>query len=204
MITGPRYKIARRLGPSIFEKTQSQKFALRSQKKDGVKGKMKPRAKSDFGLQLIEKQKARFTYGLGERQFKNIVKKVLTQKGVNINDAVVQALENRLDNVVFRLGFAKSRQASRQIVNHGHINVNGKRESIPSFHVKIGDVITIREISKAKPIFKDLAEKLKDTRVPSWLALDVAKKEGKVQGAPKIAPAELAFDVSAIFQFYSR
>ncbi|MFA6226996.1 MAG: 30S ribosomal protein S4 [Candidatus Paceibacterota bacterium] len=201
MITGPRYKIARRLGPSIFEKTQSQKFALRNQKKDFAP---KGRAKSDFGMQLIEKQKARFTYGIGERQFKNYVKNAGSQKATNINEALVQSLEKRLDNVVYRLGFAKTRQASRQMVNHGHIDVNGKRHSIPSFQVKIGDVITIRESSKAKPIFKDLNEKLKEARVPSWLALDVIKKEAKVQGAPKINPAEFSFDISAIFQYYSR
>ena len=201
MITGPRYKIARRLGANVFEKTQSQKFALRNQKKDFAP---KGRAKSDFGMQLIEKQKARFTYGMGERQFKNYVEKASEQKTTNINESLVQSLEKRLDNVVFRLGFTKTRQASRQMVNHGHINVNGKRNSIPSYQVKIGDVITIRERSLAKPLFKDINEKLKDVRVPSWLALDAAKKEAKVQGAPKINPAEFSFDVSAIFQYYSR
>ena len=201
MITGPRYKIARRLGPNIFEKTQSQKFALRNQKKDFAP---KMRAKSNFGIQLIEKQKARFTYGIGERQFKNYVSKASEQKTTNINEALVQSLENRLDNVVYRLGFAKTRQASRQMVNHGHIDINGKRHSIPSYSVKMGDVITIRESSKAKPIFKDLDEQLKNVRVPSWLALDTTKKTAKVQGAPKINPAEFSFDVSAIFQYYSR
>jgi len=205
MKTGPRYKIARRLGANVFEKTQSQKFALRSQNKTASPlGKGKRKTRSDFGMQLIEKQKARVTYGIGERQFKNYIKKVLVKKGANINEVLVQTLESRLDNVIYRLGFAKTRQASRQMVNHGHFNINGKRETIPSLQVKVGDVITIRERSKTKPIFKDLDEKLKEARVPSWLALDLVKKEGKVQGAPKINPAELSFDVSVIFQFYGR
>ena len=201
MITGPRYKIARRLGPSVFEKTQSQKFAMRSSSKDVKK---KKRAGSDFGLQLLEKQRARFTYGLGEKQFKNLVEKVQSKRGGDINEALVQALETRLDNTVYRLGFAPSRQASRQMVNHGHIDVNGKRNTIPSSQVSMGDIITIRENSKKKPLFKDLDEKLKEQRIPSWLAFNKEKKEAKVQGLPKIPANELSFDVSLIFQYYNR
>jgi len=203
MKTGPRYKIARRLGAAVFEKTQSQKFALRSQT-DKASSNKKRKATSEYGAQLLEKQKAKVTYGLGERHFKNYVNKVLSKKSATASDDLIQVLEKRLDNVIFRLGFAKSRQASRQMVNHGHFDVNGKRETIPSMQVKIGDVITIRERSKTKPIFKDLDEKLKDVKVPSWLALDVAKKTAKVQGAPKMTPAEIAFDIQAIIQFYNR
>ena len=203
MKIGPRYKIARRLGGSVFDKTQTQKFAMRASARKEKAGKKK-RAGSDFSLQLIEKQKARFTYGLGEKQFKNTVEAILKKKSSNINESLVQALELRLDNVVYRLGLGKSRQATRQLVNHGHIDVNGKRVSIPSYKVCVGDVITLREKSKAKPIFKDLNEKLKEVRVPSWLALDIEKKIAKVQGLPKIPANELAFDVSAIFQYYSR
>lgn len=202
MKTGPRYKIARRLGAAVFEKTQSQKFALRSQSDKAAPKKRK--ATSEYGTQLLEKQKAKVTYGLGERHFKNYVSKVLSKKSATASDDLIQVLEKRLDNVIFRLGFAKSRQASRQMVNHGHFDVNGKRETIPSMQVKVGDVITIRERSKTKPLFKDLDEKLKDVKVPSWLALDVAKKTAKVQGAPKITPAEIAFDIQAIIQFYNR
>src|ERR1035437_6544684 len=201
MITGPKYKIARRLGPSVFEKTQSQKFAMRSSSKDV---KRKKRAGSDFGLQLIEKQRARFTYGLGEKQFKNLVEKVQSKRGGDINEALVQALETRLDNAVYRLGFASTRQAARQMVNHGHIDVNGKRNTIPSRKVEVGDIIAIRENSKKKPLFKDLDDKLKEQRIPSWLTLNKEKKEAKVQGLPKIPANEIAFDVSQIFQYYSR
>ena len=202
MITGPKYKIARRLGASVFDKTQTQKFAMRSSSKEVVK---KKRAGSDFGLQLIEKQRARVTYGLGEKQFKNTVEKVLARKGgADINEALVQALETRLDNTIYRLGFAPSRQAARQMVGHGHIDVNGKRLTIPSYHVSINDVVAIRENSKKKSLFKDIEDKLKEVRVPSWLLLNKEKKEAKVQGLPKVPANELAFDVSQIFQYYSR
>jgi small subunit ribosomal protein S4 len=203
MITGPRYKIARRLGASVFDKTQTQKFAMRSSSKDIKK---KKRAGSDFGLQLIEKQRARFTYGLGEKQFKNLVEKVQSKRGgdININEALVQALETRLDNTIYRLGFAPTRQAARQMVNHGHIDVNGKRNTIPSFQVSIGDLVSIRENSKKKPLFKDIDTKLTEQRIPSWLALNKEKKEAKVQGLPKIPANELSFDVFQIFQYYNR
>jgi small subunit ribosomal protein S4 len=203
MITGPRYKVARRLGTSVYDKTQSQKYAMRAGSKDVKRTK---RAGSDFGLQLIEKQRARFTYGLGERQFKNLVEKVLAKKGadININDALVQALEIRLDNAIYRLGFAPTRQAARQMVNHGHIDVNGKRNTIPSYTLKVGDLITIRENSKKKALFANVDEKIKEQKIPSWLALNAEKKEAKVQGLPKIPENELSFDVSQIFQYYSR
>lgn len=201
MRTGPRYKVARRLGTSVYDKTQSQKYAMRAGSKEDSK---KRRPGSDFGLQLIEKQKARFTYGVGERQFKTLVEKVQKKKGSDINESLVQALEMRLDNVVYRLGFASTRQASRQMVNHGHIDVNGKRNSIPSYSVKVGDIVSIRESSKNKAIFKDLDEKIKERNTPSWLALNVDKKEAKVQGLPKLAPNEISFDVAQIFQYYSR
>ncbi len=202
MITGPKYKIARRLGASVYDKTQTQKFAMRSSSKEVTK--KKKRAGSDFGLQLIEKQRARFTYGLGEKQFKNLVEKVQSKRGTDINEALIQALETRLDNTIYRLGFASTRQAARQMVNHGHIDVNGKRLNIPSYHVSIGDIVAIRENSKKKPLFKDINDKLKEQKVPSWLAFNNEKKEAKVQGLPKIPANEISFDISQIFQYYSR
>jgi small subunit ribosomal protein S4 len=201
MKIGPKYKIARRLGPSLFEKTQTQKFALRAGAKKPV---MKKRPGTTFGVQLIEKQKARFTYGVGEKQFKKYVEVVLAKKGANINEALLQTLECRLDNVAYRLGFAKTRQAARQFVSHGHIDVNGKRITIPSYKVSVGEIISIRERSKTSPLFKDLSENLKNQKVPSWLALNIDKKEGKIQGLPKIPQNEIMFDISLIFQYYSR
>ncbi len=201
MIIGPKYKIARRLGPNVFDKTQTQKFAMRADSKGAVRGK---KAGSDFGIQLIEKQKARLTYGLGERQFKNIVENIIEKGSGNMNEAFIQELETRLDNVIYRLGFASTRQAARQMVNHGHINVNGERQTVPSYKVKPGDVVGIRENSKQKALFKDISEKLKEQKIPSWLALDMDKKQAKVQGLPKIPENEISFDISQIFQYYSK
>jgi small subunit ribosomal protein S4 len=201
MITGPRYKIARRLGTSVYDKTQTQKYAMRAGSKDIKRTK---RAGSDFGLQLLEKQRAKFTYGLGEKQFKNLVEKIQSKRGIDINEALIQALETRLDNTIYRLGFAPTRQASRQMVNHGHIDVNGKRNTIPSSQVQIGDTISIRENSRKKTLFKDIDDKLKEQKIPSWLVLNKEKKEAKVQGLPKIPANELSFDISQIFQYYSR
>lgn len=200
MITGPKYKIARRLGPNVFDKTQTQKYAIRA---DSRTAKIR-KAGSDFGIQLIEKQRARKTYGIGERQFQNIVENIIETKKGNMNDSLIQELETRLDNVIYRLGLAATRQAARQLVSHGHVNVNGNRKSIPSFKVSVGDVIAIRENSKQKPLFKDLAEKMKDYKVPSWLTMNAEKKEGKVQGMPKLAENEIGFDISQIFQYYSK
>jgi small subunit ribosomal protein S4 len=201
MITGPKYKIARRLGPSVFDKTQTQKFAMRSDSKTSTRGK---KAGSDFGIQLIEKQRARVTYGLGEKQFKNIVENILAKTPKNMNEAFIQELETRLDNVVYRLGLGVTRQAARQMINHGHINVNGERQTIPSYKVSVGDVVSIRENSKQKSLFKDLADRLKEQKIPSWLAFNIDKKEAKVQGLPKIPENEIAFDISQIFQYYSK
>ncbi|MFA6341100.1 MAG: 30S ribosomal protein S4 [Candidatus Paceibacterota bacterium] len=202
MKTGPRYKIARRLGPSVFDKTQTQKFLVRmNARKDSTKRK---RPGSDFSMLLLEKQRARTTYGMGEKQFKNTVEKVLAKKSKNMHEDLVVALETRLDNVVYRLGFAKTRQAARQFVGHGHIDVNGKRQTIPSYKVSVGDVISIRESSQKKGLFKDLSEKMKEVKVPSWLSLNLEKREAKVQGLPKITQNELSFDVSGIFQYYSK
>ena len=203
---GPKYKIARRLGPNVFDKTETPKFALRAKAKEMKKSrsKMKPKAKSDFGLQLLEKQKAKVTYGISEKKFYNYVHAILSQRGANSQDELIQDLEFRLDNVIYRIGFTKSRQASRQMVNHGHIDVNGMRINIPSYKVKLGDVISIRERSKAKPLFKALDEGLKDTVCPSWISFDKSTKIAKIQGMPKLSPAEVKFDISAIFQYYSR
>ncbi len=203
MIIGPKYKIARRLGSQVFEKTQTQKFALaqarRKDKKEGGRG-----PKTDYGVQLLEKQKARFSYGLTEKQFSNYVKKSLAKKGGNQQEMLFSMLESRLDNVAYKAGFAHTRLFARQLVSHGHLMVNGKRVNIPSYQVKVGDKITVREGSTKKPVFSTLDEKLKKQQVPSWLALNLEKKVVEVQGAPKLKADELMFDIGQVLEFYSR
>ena len=201
MINKPKYKTARRLGANIFDKTQTQKFANKEAQR---KVEKRPRPKSDFGLQMLEKQKAKMTYGVSERMFAKYVKSILEKAGANSPEKLISILENRLDNVVYRLGFAPTRQAARQMVSHGHIKVNGLKITIPSYAVSVGDKITIRESSSSKPLFANLAEKLKTHTYPSWLALDITKNEAKVQGAPKLTVLEVNFDSAAVLNFYSR
>lgn len=201
MINKPRYKTARRLGNNIFDKTQGQKYALREARRKTDK---KTRPKSDFGLSMLEKQKAKVTYGVNERMFAKIVKGILEKSSVNSGDRLIAALESRLDNVMYRLGFAPTRQSARQMVSHGHIKVDGVRVTVPSYTVKIGNKITIREASKGKPLFANLDEKIKAQNIPAWLTLDAVKKEAKVQGSPKLNPTEVNFDISAVLNFYSR
>ncbi|MFA7252897.1 MAG: 30S ribosomal protein S4 [Candidatus Paceibacterota bacterium] len=201
MINKPRYKTARRLGPNIFDKTQGQKFALReSQRKVEKRG----RPKSDFGLQMLEKQKAKVTYGVSERMFAKYVNSILEKAGANSPEKLISILESRLDNVVYRLGLAPTRQSARQMVSHGHIKVNGVKITIPSYGVHLTDKITIRESSSKKGIFNGVDEKLKTHAWPSWLSFDPIKKEGKVQGEPKLSPIEVNFDPAAVLNFYSR
>jgi small subunit ribosomal protein S4 len=201
MIIGPKYKIARRLGAGVFEKTEGQKFALslaRRQKQQGGRG-----PKSDYGIQMLEKQKARFSYALTEKQFSNYVKKSLQKKGNN-SDLLYGLLESRLDNAVLRSGFVATRLAARQMVSHGHLMVNGTRVTIPSYQIKSGDVITIREGSKKKTLFSGIDERLKNHKAPSWLAVDPEKQSVKVQGAPKLVASELLFNIGQVLEFYSR
>ena len=201
MINKPRYKTARRLGNNIFDKTQGQKYALREARNKSDK---KLRPKSDFGLQMLEKQKAKVTYGVNERMFAKYVKGLLNKGGSNLPDKLMSILETRLDNAIYRLGLASTRQAARQMVSHGHIKVNSVRATIPSYNLKVGDKITIREASKNKPLFANLDEKLKAQKVPTWLNFDLVKKEAKVSGVPKLAPTEINFDLPAVLNFYSR
>lgn len=202
MILGPKYKIARRLNATVFEKTQTQKYALSQTRKKKGEGRGGP--KTDFGIQLQEKQKARFTYILSEKQFSKYVGQALAKKGVNQQEVLFKILESRLDNAVVRAGIAPTRLAARQLVSHGHILVNGKKVSIPSYSVRMGDKISIREASTKKPVFATLEEKLKKANPPAWLKVDAEKKIVEVQGAPKLNPDELLFDVGQVLEFYSR
>ena len=153
---------------------------------------------------MLEKQRAKVTYGVSERMFAKYVKSILEKAGANSPEKLISILESRLDNVVYRLGFAPTRQAARQMVSHGHIKVNGLKITVPSYRVSLGDKITIRESSVKKGLFVNLAEKLKTQNYHSWLAFDITKNECKVQGAPKLSALETNFDPAAVLNFYSR
>ena len=201
MKLGPKYKIAKRLGASVFEKTQGQKFAL-SVERGAIK--KRGRAPSEFGKQLLEKQKVRISYGLTEKQFGNYVKKAMEAKGTSPAHALHEYLEMRLDNVIYRLGIAKTRRAARQMVSHGHITVNGKKTTIHSQRVYVGDVLSIREGSRESTMFVGLAERLMETPVSSWLSWNTKEMKGGVAHLPTAETASPAGDLSMVLSFYSR
>lgn len=201
MKIGPKYKIARRLGSPIFEKTQGPKYALSlSRKEKNIKSRNKP--KSEFGKQLIEKQKTRFSYGISEKQFSKYTKASLN--ALEPMQKLFRTLELRLDNILYRGGFAKTRALGRQMSSHGHATVNGRRVTIPSMKLSVDDVVGIREGSRASALFVELDEKMKSHALPMWLEVDAKKKEIKVIGLPTYAPGEQVFDLGAVLEFYSR
>jgi len=203
MKIGPKYKIAKRLGAPIFEKTQTQKFEL-SVARGGKRSLKRPAQASDYKKQLIEKQKMRFSYGISEKQLRRYVDEAIAKEGHKPVAILIDRLETRLDNVVYRLGLAKTRQFARQMVSHGHITVNGKRLNVPSHKVRVGDVIAVREGSRQSVMYATLAEKHEAVSVPSWLAFDAKKLEGTVKAAPQYNPTETLFDPEQVMEFYSR
>jgi small subunit ribosomal protein S4 len=143
-------------------------------------------------------------YGLPERQFASWVRKAIGKKAVQDDQALYTMLEARLDNVIYRLGFAPTRQAARQYVSHGHMTVNGVRVTIPSYQVRTGDVLRVRKGSEGKLPFVNLADKVRDHLTPAWLRFDINKGEATVVGMPKLVRSELPFNISAILEFYRR
>jgi small subunit ribosomal protein S4 len=201
IINVKKYKVARRLGAGVYEKTQTQKFMLAQAR--GMRTAKRPSRPTDYGKQLIEKQRVRFTYGVRERQFSNYVK-LATEKPAGTTPALrlFALLETRLDNVVYRLGLAHTRGLSRQLVSHGHFLVNGKRTTVPSYTVREGDIIEIREGSKDIKVFDELDKKLKDNKTASWLNWDNTKMKGQIKGTPKDPDPFL--NLQAVIEFYSR
>jgi small subunit ribosomal protein S4 len=203
-------KICRRLGQKLFlkgERCLSPKCAMvKRAYLPGLQKKRKRGAPSEYKKSLEEKQMLKKWYGLSERQFKKYVRETLAKMGKvqNLADEFIGRLEKRLDNVIFRLGFARSRGHARQLVSHGYFLVNQKPVNTPSFQVKKGDIITIKESKKKKPVFKDLQLLLKKKEVPLWLELDKEKFEGKIVGEPNFQEVNPPAEISLIFEFYSR
>lgn len=203
MKTGPRYKIAKRLGATVFEKAQTQKFAM-SAERSAKNKKGGRRGGSEYGKQMLEKQKVRVTYGVTERQFRTYVKKALETHGVKPTDRLHEFLELRLDNVIYRLGLASTRRFARQMVAHGHIMVNGKKIRVPSHQVFAGDRISVRDGSKDHGAFVGFNEKFMERTLPSWLSWNPKNMEGGVTERPTTASADPAGDLSAVLSFYTR
>ena len=199
----------RRIGEKLFlkgDRCYSPKCGVeRRRRPPGDQGTRRPRRPTDWALQLREKQKARFTYGVLERQFKKYFFDARESQGVT-GDVLLQLLERRLDNVVYRLSFVDSRPQARQIVNHGHFNVNGRKVSIPSFRVRPGDVITWRRVTDdATPGFVEaLTDGIPKRPVPSWLKLEPGTLTGEVLSLPEPSEIDTGIDVRLIVEFYSR
>lgn len=203
-------KLCRREGQKLFlkgERCVSPKCAIeRRPYPPGMHGKKGTfrRKVSDYGMQLREKQKARRIYGVMERQFSRYFEeanRTTGMTGVNL----LAMLEKRLDNVIYRLGFADSRAQARQLVRHGHIEVNGRKTDIPSFQVSDGDVISVRETARSKTYFKERAQFMQGTvKVPAWLRLNAVNLSGTVVGSPTREDIEIPLNEQLIVEYYSR
>ncbi len=203
-------KTCRRLGQKLFLKGDrcfSAKCAvLRRAYAPGLQKKRRGGTPSEYKKSLDEKQTLKKWYGISERQFKRYVKETLEKMGKvdDVSAELIRRLEKRLDNVVFRLGFAKSRIQARQIVSHGYLLINGKPVNIPSYEVKKDDVVAIKENKKAKGVFKELASELKRKEIPAWLSLNKEKLESKTIGEPNLDEVKPPAEISLIFEYYSR
>ncbi len=201
MKIGPKYKIARRLKAPVFEKTQTQKFSLREERK--IRRKFS-KPKTDYGKQLNEKQKARMFYAVAEKQFAKYVKQALSKKTGSPVANLLQTLECRLDNVVWRAGVLPTHLSARQAVAHGHFLVNGKKVYVPSFTVKKGDKITVREGSRNSKLFNVEGDDVVETQSPAWMSWDSKTKELIIKDNSPTESTDLLFDLGQVIEFYQR
>jgi small subunit ribosomal protein S4 len=198
--TGPRVRISRRFGLPIFGPT---KYLERRNYGPGVHGPKSRRKHTDYGLGLIEKQKLRYYYGLLERQFRGVYEKALKRRGVT-GEQMLQILETRLDNVVYHLGFANTRAAARQMVAHGHITVNGRKVSIPSYALKVNDVILVKNNSVSRQLATKNMEVAMSRAVPDWMSLNKEEFKGTVTRIPTRDEIQPIANEQAVVEFYSR
>lgn len=204
--TGPVCRLCRRVGEKLMlkgERCASPKCAMERRPTLPGKRPARPRRPSDYALRLREKQKARYSYGVLERQFCGLFIKAKKSPGLT-GDNLRQLLERRLDNTVYCLCFADSRSQARQLVCHGHISVNGRKVDIPSFLVKPGDVIAWREKSLKKEPYKMALERVDSRTIPSWLSLDKNNLSGKVLTLPVVEEITAKFDGKMLVEYYSR
>ncbi|HEU6447057.1 MAG TPA: 30S ribosomal protein S4 [Verrucomicrobiae bacterium] len=198
--TGPRVRISRRFGTPIFGPT---KYLERRNYGPGVHGPKSRRKSTEYGLGLIEKQKLKYYYGLLERQFRGVYEKALRRRGVT-GEQMLQILETRLDNVVFHLGFANTRAAARQMVSHGHVLVKGRKVSIPSYALKVNDVIEVKNTNVSRQLATKNLEISTSRSVPDWLLLDKENFKGTVMRIPTRDEIQPIANEQAVVEFYSR
>jgi small subunit ribosomal protein S4 len=198
--TGPRVRISRRFGVPIFGPS---KYLERRNYGPGVHGPKSRRKSTDYGLGLIEKQKLRYYYGLMEKQFRGVYEKALRRRGVT-GEQMLQILETRLDNVVYHLGFGNTRAQARQMVCHGHVKVNGRKVNIPSYALKVNDVIEAKETNVSRQMATRSLESSTSRIVPDWLLLDKAAFKGTVMRIPTRDEIQPIANEQAVVEFYSR
>ena len=198
--TGPRVRISRRFGIPIFGPT---KYLERRNYGPGVHGPKSRRKTTDYGLGLIEKQKFRYYYGLMEKQFRGVYEKALKRRGIT-GETMLQILETRLDNVVFHLGFANTRAAARQMVCHGHITVKGRKVNIPSYALKVNDVIEVKNHVVSRQLATKNFEVSTSRAVPDWMSLSKEEFKGTVMRIPTRDEIQPIANEQAVVEFYSR
>ncbi|MFA5134676.1 MAG: 30S ribosomal protein S4 [Patescibacteria group bacterium] len=198
----PKHKLCRQYGMRLCDSPKCP--AIKRPYRPGMHGPKGRQRISEYGLQLREKQKARKIYGILERQFRNYYHKAKQMKG-DTGANLVTLLETRLDNVMYRLKIAKTRSAARQMVNHGHVLVNQRKNTIPSLHVSAGDSVQIKTKSITKPLFRDISKSIKVKELPSWLTFeDISKLQAKITGTPSKEELNQGFETAMIIEFYSR
>jgi len=197
---GPRVRISRRFGIPIFGPS---KYLERRNYPPGVHGPKSRRKLTDYGMGLVEKQKLRYYYGLMEKQFRGVYEKALKRRGVT-GEQMLQILETRLDNVVFHLGFGTTRAAARQMVNHGHITVNGRKVSIPSYALKVNDVVLAKNNTVSRQMATKAMELSTSRAVPDWLSLSKDEFKGVVMRIPTREEINPIANEQAVVEFYSR
>jgi len=199
-------RLCRREGAKLFLKgtrCYSKKCSFERRPTPPGQHGVRRRKMGDFGIQLREKQKVRRVYGVLERQFRNYFREAETHTGVT-GEALLQSLETRLDNVVFRLGFASSRAQARQLVNHGHFAVNGRATNVSSYAMKPGDRVEVRESRRSREAFKVIRETLRSHQAPEWLSLDAANLAGSVVSLPRRDQMPLDLTEQLVVEYYSR
>lgn len=208
--TDPVCKLCRREGEKLFlkgERCFSQKCAIERRNyppgPHGRQSQWRRSRESDFGKQLRAKQKARRVYGVLEKQFRRYYKQALKSRGLT-GLTMLQMLESRLDNVIYRLGFASSRSQARQLVSHGHFLVNGRRTNVPSMQIKEGDTIELRDGSKSKTYFKELNDVAKERTIPDWVERDLKKVAGSIKRLPERTEIDANLNEQLIVEYYSR
>lgn len=206
--TGPLCKLCRREGMKLYlkgDKCMTSKCPV-ERRPNVLPGQIqgaRRRKPTEYGLQLREKQKARRIYGVLERQFRRHFEDATKSVGAT-GDRLIQILESRLDNIVYRMGFASNRNKARQFVTHGHFTVNGRKLAIPSAMVKVGDVVAVKQISRAMPYFKDLPEEMAARDVASWVEVDPQNMSGKLVRLPGAQEAQPILNEQLIVEHYSR